>query len=472
MRPVAAVAGDAGVPQWVFRLRRYAFLGDGSIAAVYSSPAGTTLLVHAADGTTRALPAPGTWLAAPVAAGRCPLPDGRLAHRLPRRGAGRSGHRRRPGCIRAPEGPGLDPAFVSIPERVAFPTPDGPRLRLLLPAGEPRLPGAGRRPAAAAGHHPRRPHRRRPAGARPRGAVLDQPRLRPGRRGLRRVHRLRPGLLGAPPAAPGAWWTCGTAPWPPPTWPPPAGPTRPAWPSAAAAPAGTPPWRPWPSATSSPPGPATSAWPTWSCWPGTPTSSSRATSTGWSVPYPEAQATYRERSPIHHLDGIDRPVILFQGLEDRVVPPQQAEIMAAALRGRGVPVAPSFRCTFPGGGGRVLYGGFGVTAENSRRTGPARPKLSWLATGRAGLRQPPPARAGDIAPPTGCAVAGGSLRGKAGRRPRDKRAVPTTLGRGRACATLARWPRRSPGRLPPQHGAPPAWPDLTLTLRQGVRWPA
>ena len=44
--PVAAVAGDVGVPQWVFRLRRYAFLGDGSIAAVYTGPAGTNLLVH------------------------------------------------------------------------------------------------------------------------------------------------------------------------------------------------------------------------------------------------------------------------------------------------------------------------------------------------------------------------------------------------------------------------------------------
>jgi len=68
----------------------------------------------------------------------------------------------------------------------------------------------------------------------------------------------------------------------------------------------------------------------------------------WLVgPYPEERATYRERSPIHHAEGIDRPVILFQGLEDRVVPPQQAEIMAAALRRRGVPVA---HLTFPGEG--------------------------------------------------------------------------------------------------------------------------
>ena len=68
----------------------------------------------------------------------------------------------------------------------------------------------------------------------------------------------------------------------------------------------------------------------------------------WLVgPLPEEQATYRERSPIYHVEGIDRPVILFQGLDDHVVPPEQAEIMTAALRQRGVPVA---HLTFPGEG--------------------------------------------------------------------------------------------------------------------------
>jgi dipeptidyl aminopeptidase/acylaminoacyl peptidase len=55
--------------------------------------------------------------------------------------------------------------------------------------------------------------------------------------------------------------------------------------------------------------------------------------------YPQDEARYRERSPIHHLDGFDRPVILLQGLEDKVVPPNQAELILESLKQRGVPVA-------------------------------------------------------------------------------------------------------------------------------------
>lgn len=56
-------------------------------------------------------------------------------------------------------------------------------------------------------------------------------------------------------------------------------------------------------------------------------------------PYPEAKQVYRDRSPIHFTDRLSCPVILFQGLEDRVVPPSQAESMARALRTKGVPHA-------------------------------------------------------------------------------------------------------------------------------------
>jgi dipeptidyl aminopeptidase/acylaminoacyl peptidase len=56
-------------------------------------------------------------------------------------------------------------------------------------------------------------------------------------------------------------------------------------------------------------------------------------------PYPEAAERYRERSPIYAADRISCPVILFQGLEDAVVPPSQAEMMVAALKRNGIPYA-------------------------------------------------------------------------------------------------------------------------------------
>ncbi|MDX6623754.1 MAG: hypothetical protein QOE75_1686 [Solirubrobacterales bacterium] len=56
-------------------------------------------------------------------------------------------------------------------------------------------------------------------------------------------------------------------------------------------------------------------------------------------PYPERADLYRERSPIHFLERLSAPVILFQGLEDEVVPPNQAEAMVAALAAKGIPHA-------------------------------------------------------------------------------------------------------------------------------------
>lgn len=56
-------------------------------------------------------------------------------------------------------------------------------------------------------------------------------------------------------------------------------------------------------------------------------------------PYPQARDVYYQRSPIHFASQIACPVILFQGLEDRVVPPSQAEGMVSALRANGLPVA-------------------------------------------------------------------------------------------------------------------------------------
>jgi dipeptidyl aminopeptidase/acylaminoacyl peptidase len=56
-------------------------------------------------------------------------------------------------------------------------------------------------------------------------------------------------------------------------------------------------------------------------------------------PWPEAIDKYRDRSPISHADSISRPLLLLQGLDDKVVPPAQSEVIVDALKERGIPHA-------------------------------------------------------------------------------------------------------------------------------------
>ena len=56
-------------------------------------------------------------------------------------------------------------------------------------------------------------------------------------------------------------------------------------------------------------------------------------------PWPAEMAKYRERSPISHADSISRPLLLLQGLDDKVVPPAQSEVIVKALEERGIPHA-------------------------------------------------------------------------------------------------------------------------------------
>ena len=56
-------------------------------------------------------------------------------------------------------------------------------------------------------------------------------------------------------------------------------------------------------------------------------------------PYPERLDRYHERSPIHHTDGLSSPLLVLQGLEDEVVPPNQAEAIVAAVAAKGIPHA-------------------------------------------------------------------------------------------------------------------------------------
>ena len=56
-------------------------------------------------------------------------------------------------------------------------------------------------------------------------------------------------------------------------------------------------------------------------------------------PYPEAADLYRERSPNNFPGAFSSPVLILQGLDDRVVPPSQAEAIVAALAAKGIPYA-------------------------------------------------------------------------------------------------------------------------------------
>ncbi|KAG2492500.1 hypothetical protein HYH03_009165 [Edaphochlamys debaryana] len=56
-------------------------------------------------------------------------------------------------------------------------------------------------------------------------------------------------------------------------------------------------------------------------------------------PYPQAKAVYDERSPLKHADRFSSPVIFFQGDSDKVVPPEQAIEMHAAIKAAGLPTA-------------------------------------------------------------------------------------------------------------------------------------
>ncbi len=55
--------------------------------------------------------------------------------------------------------------------------------------------------------------------------------------------------------------------------------------------------------------------------------------------YPEEEEIYKERSPINFTEQLSCPVIFFQGLEDKITPPNQAQMMVEAIQEKGLPVA-------------------------------------------------------------------------------------------------------------------------------------
>ena len=208
---------DLGHPQWLFGGSTYAFLEDGAIVCVRCERGEERLflLEPAAPGTGATSACPYTSFGFPLAlrprrqrvAFAAASPEQRdRGRRLRRRAAARPRW-----CGSASDEP-VDPAYVSraAPDRVPDRRRRG-RLRLLLPAGQPRVRGAGGRTAAADRREPRRPDLPRHPGARPRVPLLDQPRHRRRRRQLPRLQRLRPRLPQQAARRPGASSTPKTA---------------------------------------------------------------------------------------------------------------------------------------------------------------------------------------------------------------------------------------------------------------------
>lgn len=81
---------------------------------------------------------------------------------------------------------------------------------------------------------------------------------------------------------------------------------------------------------------------------------------GLLAPWPQGRDVYVERSPLTHVDSLSAPLLLLQGAEDKVVPPNQAQLMADALQRRGIPHA---MVVFEGEGH-----GFRVPANRQRAT--------------------------------------------------------------------------------------------------------
>ena len=324
--------------------------------------------------------------------------------------AARPGHRRR---VPSP-----------CPRPSTFPTDDGRTAsRAVLPADHPEQTGPDGELPPLLVDDPRRPDGRGVAGVLDGRAVLDEPRLRRRRRQLRRLDGLRPRLPRRAARAAGASSTSTTAvaaarhlartrP----------GRRRAAVPSGRLGrrvhhPRVRSPFADTPSRRA----PTTTASPTSRRSPGTRTSSRAATSTGSSAPTRPREDVYVERSPIHHVDGLTRPLIVLQGLEDAIVPPTSRETIVDALRAkrraRRLPRSSTASST--------ASGGPRTSAGAGRRAVVLRPgaRASPLPRGRGhragGRREPVPAPV--RAAPASTAVGTSTTGGAAERRPRARR---------------------------------------------------
>jgi dipeptidyl aminopeptidase/acylaminoacyl peptidase len=351
VEPRVQMEGEIGVPQWVFGQSRYAFLDDGRVVFAYQSDGLDHLAVESPDGSAGGLDVPYTAIASPEAAGDGVVFIGASAVAEPavvrvpllpaadEPGGAKAGT---PEVLRPPRDLGLDAAWFSVPEPIAFPTSGGRTAHALF------YPPTNPQAAATGGEGGDKPpllvfiHGGPTAAARPmlqlgiqywtsRGlAVVDVNyggSTGYGRAYLRQLDH-HWGIIDLDDCVAAARWLAdrgrvdadrlairgGSA----------GGYTT----LAALA------FRDTFAAGASHFGVADLE----ALTTETHKFESRYLD-GLIGPYPEERDVYVERSPIHHVEGIDRPLIVLQGLEDEVVPPNQAEMIVDALRRRGVPVA-------------------------------------------------------------------------------------------------------------------------------------
>jgi dipeptidyl aminopeptidase/acylaminoacyl peptidase len=323
-QPLAPEAAEYGYPQWLFGGSTYACLEDGTILCVRCDRA-EERLCRILDGRPEPLGLPYTSFGFP-----CVRSDGERAIFIaasPAEGSAvveldvETGKTK---VLRESSDERVDGAVVSVPRAIEFPTSgDRTAHAFYYPPRNTAFEGPEGEPTA---HRPRsrRPHLPHHPGASARHPLLDEPRLRGRRRELRRQHRVRPRVPGAPERELGHRRHRGLH-------------RRRAIRGGSAG------------------GYTTLCalvfhddFTAGASYYGVADAETLASDThkfesryldGLIGPYPETAERYRERSPIHYVERLRSPVILFQGLEDEVVPPSQAEQMVAALRANGVPYA-------------------------------------------------------------------------------------------------------------------------------------
>jgi dipeptidyl aminopeptidase/acylaminoacyl peptidase len=351
VEPRVQMEAEIGVPQWVFGQSRYAFLDGGRVVFAYQSDGLDHLAVEAPDGSAGDLDVPYTAIASVEAVGDGVVFIGASAVAEPavvcvpllpagdEPGGARAGA---PEIIRPPRDLGLDPSWFSVPEAIDFPTSGGRTAHALFypptnPDAAGREAGAGDRPPLLVFIHGGPTGAARPmlqlgiqywtsrgfavvdvnyGGSTGYGreyvrqlddnwGIIDLDDCVAAARWLADQGRVDPDRLAIRGGSAGGYTTLAAL----------------AFRDTFAAGASH---------------------------FGVADLEALATEThkfesryldGLIGPYPERRDLYVERSPIHHVEGIERPLIVLQGLEDEVVPPNQAEMIVDALRRKGVPVA-------------------------------------------------------------------------------------------------------------------------------------